>query len=148
MKQQLKTRLRYGLIILLVVGLGLASRKFSAALPFFVANHAGDTLWAGMIYFGIRFLLPHKSLKFAAAFSLLFCLFIEISQLYQADWINAIRQTTLGALVLGKGFLWIDLLRYLSGIVVSFALDKYYLSSSKSAPGADPREVSGIRPRV
>ena len=34
---------------------------------------------------------------------------VEESQLYHASWIDSIRGTTLGALVLGHGFLWSDL---------------------------------------
>lgn len=53
----------------------------------------------------------------------LFSFFIEFSQLYQADWINQIRATTLGGLVLGYGFLYADLVSYSIGISAAFALD-------------------------
>jgi Protein of unknown function (DUF2809) len=41
---------------------------------------------------------------------------VEVSQLYHAPWIDGIRSTTLGGLVLGFGFLWSDLVCYLVGI--------------------------------
>ena len=41
---------------------------------------------------------------------------VEFSQLYQAGWINAVRETHLGALVLGRGFLWSDLACYTAGV--------------------------------
>lgn len=50
------------------------------------------------------------------ALALAFSFCIEISQLYQAHWINAIRQTRLGGLVLGHGFLWGDLVSYTLGV--------------------------------
>ena len=56
--------------------------------------------WAAMVYFGIVFLFPSVRLLRKALAALLFSYCIEISQLYQAGWINAIRGTTLGALVL------------------------------------------------
>ena len=49
----------------------------------------------------------------AAGFSLM----IELSQLYHAPWIDAIRRTRLGGLVLGYGFLWSDLACYAVGVV-------------------------------
>ena len=41
---------------------------------------------------------------------------VEASQLYQADWINAVRDTPIGALVLGRGFLRSDLVCYTAGV--------------------------------
>jgi hypothetical protein len=41
---------------------------------------------------------------------------VEVSQLYHAPWIDAIRQTRLGGWVLGFGFLWSDLACYAVGI--------------------------------
>ncbi|WP_309145332.1 ribosomal maturation YjgA family protein [Paenibacillus mendelii] len=55
----------------------------------------------------------------------LFCLFIECSQLYQAGWINDIRATVIGALILGKGFLAVDLVRYAAGIGAAYGLDRF-----------------------
>ena len=123
-------RLYYLLGILSSILLGLMSRKFGASLPAFLANHAGDALWGMMIYFGFRFLLP-KSLGLSAILGASFCFVIEFSQLYQAGWINAVRNTTIGALVLGKGFLWIDLVRYTIGIFLAFIIDWAIILSRK-----------------
>ncbi len=51
-----------------------------------------------------------------ASISLALAFLVEISQLYHAPWIDSIRQTTLGGLVLGFGFLWTDLVCYSVGI--------------------------------
>ncbi|MDO4536447.1 MAG: DUF2809 domain-containing protein, partial [Clostridium perfringens] len=45
------------------------------------------------------------------------------SQIYHAPWIDSIRNTTLGGLVLGFGFLWSDILCYTIGIAIGVALD-------------------------
>jgi len=55
--------------------------------------------------------------------SLAFSYCIEISQLYHDTWIDAIRGTTLGALVLGHGFLWSDIVAYTVGIVLCSLAD-------------------------
>jgi hypothetical protein len=48
---------------------------------------------------------------------------IELSQLYHARWIDQIRHTRAGGLVLGYGFLWTDLLCYVIGIAIGCALE-------------------------
>ena len=48
---------------------------------------------------------------------------VEVSQLYQADWINGIRRTLVGALVLGNSFVWSDLLCYMSGCFLAGLFD-------------------------
>lgn len=40
-------------------------------------------------------------------------------------WINAIRKTTIGALVLGHGFLWMDLISYFIGITIAVIIDRF-----------------------
>jgi hypothetical protein len=113
--------------VLITIILGLASRKFSDLLPVFLAENAGDMLWAMMVYFGFRFLLVRKTLLTAITLSLFFSYLIEFSQLYQADWINQLRGTVLGALILGKGYLTVDLIRYAAGIILAAVLDKVTL---------------------
>jgi hypothetical protein len=91
-----------------------------AGIPLFI----GDILWATMIYFGVRFLFIKKSIKFIVAASLLFCYGIEFSQLYQAQWINNIRHTVLGGLILGEVFLWGDMLSYTVGVGIGVLIEK------------------------
>jgi hypothetical protein len=58
-----------------------------------------------------------------AGLALLASYAVELSQLYQAPWINAIRGTTLGHLVLGSTFAWQDLVAYTFGVAAGFLLD-------------------------
>ena len=120
-------RIAYVITIIITIFLGLASRKWSLFLPPFVAQNAGDVLWAIMVYLGFRFLLIRKSTFIAILLSFLFSFSIEFSQLYQEDWINQIRGTTLGALIFGKGFLTEDLIRYTAGIIIAAVIDKVSL---------------------
>lgn len=122
-------RIVYVIAIVITVLLGLASRKYSHLLLLFVAQNSGDILWAMMVYFGFRFLLVSKSLYTAVFFSLAFSFGIECSQLYQENWINQIRGTSLGALILGKGFLFVDLIRYTAGIMIAVVLDRLFVCS-------------------
>jgi len=120
-------RLIYMIAVVITILLGLASRKFGYLLPLFLAHNAGDALWAMMVYFGLRFLLVRKNPLLVVSLSILFSFGIEFSQLYQAAWINQIRSTVLGALILGKGFLVADLIRYAAGIFIGGCLDKITL---------------------
>ncbi|RDY28260.1 DUF2809 domain-containing protein [Romboutsia weinsteinii] len=121
----MKKRAVYFIITLVVMVMGLLSRKFMFIFPKDIAPYVGDMIWAMMVYFGFRFLLPNFSLLKSFSMAIIFSFAIEISQLYQADWINAIRRTTLGGLVLGYGFLWEDILSYSIGIVFGVVIDKY-----------------------
>lgn len=113
-----RSRVIYGLMIVIVIGLGLASRSGSPLLPELVATYAGDILWALLVFLLLGFLIPSQQTAKIGAIALLFSFSIEVSQLYHAPWIDAIRQTRLGGLVLGYGFLWSDLLSYSIGIFI------------------------------
>ncbi|MDM5462779.1 MULTISPECIES: DUF2809 domain-containing protein [Bacillus cereus group] len=113
-----RNRLLYALFTIVVVILGLISRKFAFALPDLLNDYLGDALWALMIFTGFGFLFSKIETKKLAFISLIFCYGIEISQLYHETWIDSIRATTLGGLVLGYGFLWSDLVAYTIGVGV------------------------------
>jgi len=116
---------------LLTILIGLASRKYGNLLPEFLKDYSGDTLWAAMVYWGLRFLFPSSSLLKAAISALMLSYLIEISQLYQAEWANEIRSTTLGALIFGHGFLWTDILCYTVGILLAVLIDYYFATCKK-----------------
>ena len=102
---------------------GLGSRKLRNELPPFVAEYAGDTLWALMLFFLVSMLLAGRPIRVRATISLALAFMVEFSQLYHAPWIDSIRQTTLGGLVLGSGFLWTDLVCYSVGIAFGACLE-------------------------
>ncbi|AFQ12063.1 MULTISPECIES: ribosomal maturation YjgA family protein [Bacillus] len=125
-----RNRLLYAMFTILVIILGLSSRKFAFALPALLNDYLGDALWALMIFIGFGFLFPKIETKKLAFISLMFCYGIEVSQLYHAEWIDSIRATTLGGLVLGYGFLWSDLVAYTIGVGVGF-LFEFILTKNK-----------------
>ena len=118
-----RNRLLYGVMILIVIVLGLFSRKMAYAIPDFLNTYLGDALWALMIYILFGFIFRDMKIKTVALIGVSFCYFIELTQLYHANWIDIIRKTILGGLVLGYGFLWSDLLAYAIGIGVGVIID-------------------------
>ena len=118
-----KARIRYLALIFAIIIAGLLSREF-AIIPLWV----GDVLWAAMIFFMVRFFCIGSSIKGIAIISLIICYAIEFSQLYKAEWIDKIRHTLFGRLVLGDTFLWGDLLSYTigigTGILIEITLNK------------------------
>ena len=119
-----RNRIIYLFLTLLIMCLGLASRKYIDYLPSFLGKYAGDTLWATMVYLGLAFIFNKFTTKKITIISLLFSYGIEISQLYQGEWINKIRSTLIGALILGHGFLFSDLICYTIGIFLGIIIDK------------------------
>jgi hypothetical protein len=93
-------------------------------MPAFVHDYVGDVLYALMIFLGLGFLFPKFPTIKIAALALAFCFVIEISQLYHAPWIDAIRNMRFGGLVLGFGFLWSDLVCYFVGVSFGFLAER------------------------
>ena len=119
-------RLTYFIATLIVLVIGYLSRKNTEGGSF-MHDYVGDAIWAAMIYLGFRMVLVHYPLKKSLYVAFIFTYFIEITQLCQADWLNGLRHTWFGGLVLGFGFLWSDLLMYALGIVATFAIDWYVI---------------------
>jgi hypothetical protein len=88
-----------------------------------LAEYAGDTLWAMMLFWLVSTLIAGRPLMMRGAISLALTFLVELSQLYHAPWIDSIRQTTLGGLVLGFGFLWTDLVCYTLGVAIGASLE-------------------------
>ncbi len=118
-----RNRITYLILIFASILSGLLSRRFSAHIPDFINSFLGDSIWAIMIFLGFCFILKTCNSLKTGLIGLIFCYLIEISQLYHAQWIDSIRHTTLGGLVLGFGFLWSDIAAYTLGIGVAVGLE-------------------------
>jgi hypothetical protein len=120
-----RNRLAYGGALLVVIVLGLLSRSLGEHLPKFIADNAGDALWTVAVYLTLAIVLPRcPALRLGiAAFGI--SLAVELSQLIQVAWLNALRQTLPGRLLLGAGFLWIDLVRYGVGALAAAVIDPF-----------------------
>lgn len=118
-----RSRWRYAFAAAATIVTGLASRAYAAHLPWWLAKNAGDALYATMVFFGFGFLAPRAKTSMVALAATTFCVAIEVMQLYQAPWINAVRATTPGRLVLGQGFHAFDLGCYVIGVALGVGLE-------------------------
>ncbi|MDG2222410.1 MAG: DUF2809 domain-containing protein [Rubripirellula sp.] len=127
-------RVTFVALALIAIPLGLASRQDGAPLPRVVAEHAGDAIWAAFVYCGISICSPNAKVILRVALTLAFAFSIEFSQLYHAPWLDSIRETTLGGLVLGEQFIWIDLLRYMVGAILCGSAEAAFIKRTRQPP--------------
>jgi len=118
-----RSRSLYAFLVLAVIAAGLASRRYPFLLPAQLGKYPGDALWALMVMLLYGFVKPGWPVARTAGAALVTSFAVEFSQLYQADWINAVRHTTPGHLVLGSGFHALDLLAYGVGVAVGAAAE-------------------------
>lgn len=103
-----RSRTKLAAQVAALVALGLGSRW--PHLPEFCILYVGDVLWGALFFTLAAWLAPR-----ATALRLCCCATatveaIELGQLYQAPWVQEIRATALGGLLLGHSFSWSDLL--------------------------------------
>jgi hypothetical protein len=110
------------LLTIITIALGLASRRLPD-LPRVVSAYAGDVLWATMVFWIAAFVRPAAPTARLAAAALAIAAAVEVSQLYHAPWLDAVRATRPGALALGQGFLWSDLACYAAGVGAAALID-------------------------
>ena len=127
-----RARIPYLALALLTIALGLWVHR--GGIPDAVARDVmGDALWAMMMAWGFGVLLPTRRVLPRSAAALGVCVAVEVSQLVHTPTLDAIRQTTLGALVLGSGFDARDLLAYALGVGVA-ALLEYAVVARRARP--------------
>ncbi len=112
----IRARLCFAVAAVATIALGLATRLAPGRFPEAIALYGGDVLWASTASLIAGILLPGMPTAWRSAGAFTFAVAIECSQLYHAPWIDSIRATTPGALVLGSGFLWSDIACYAAGV--------------------------------
>ena len=85
-----------------------------------------------LFFFFFRWFFINKSLKTVALYTYLFAALIEVSELYHAPWIDDIRRTFLGRMILGFGFLWSDLVCYAIGVLLGWLIATFVEAKSSN----------------
>ncbi len=110
------------LVFLTAAIIGIGSRKWDDRLPGFLAAYTGDAMWALAFFALFRGLSPRLRLGRVVALTAGFSLLIELSQLWHPAWLDRIRATLPGGLLLGFGFRWSDLVCYAAGCVIGLLI--------------------------
>ncbi len=118
-----RNRLLYACCLGSVIAIGFLWRSSLFSLPANLSKYGGDGLWSLMVFFGFGLLFPHLSTRTTAALALMFSFLVETSQLYHSPWIDEIRSTRLGGLVLGSVFNWPDFGAYIAGVLIGVTLE-------------------------
>jgi hypothetical protein len=109
---------------------GLLVHRFGAGLGRAVQDVAGDALWGMMIAWGIGAMWPQVGMALRAMLAYAVCAAVEVSQLIHVPWLDAVRATRLGHLVLGSDFDGRDLLAYAIGVLGAVGLERLLRNSS------------------
>jgi hypothetical protein len=120
-----RQRIVYAIVVIATIFTGLLVRIKSVWFPNVVNLYLGDILYAFMMFYIVSFIVPRKSDISRALITLFACFFVEFSQLYHSAWIDSIRTTLPGKLVLGSGFLWSDLAAYTVGIMLAYLMGNF-----------------------
>jgi len=115
----LYSRIKYVAALAFIVILGLASRKFHL-FPAVLGKYPGDALWAIMVFYLVLCFKPSFQIKKAASFAFLISALDEFSQIYHSPALDHFRSTTIGHLILGSQFSWMDIIAYLIGILIVY----------------------------
>lgn len=121
-----RSRLGLAILNLLVIAIGLASRRGYIPFPAALGNYPGDALWAWVVLLCVAWLRPAMALAKLVTWSLAIAFAIEFLQLYQAPWMQALRANKLAYLVLGNSFDPLDLAAYVVGIGLGAVVDRVW----------------------
>ena len=116
---------RTGFLVLAcaTIAVGLVVHLRGAALGPVARDVLGDALWAMMIAWWAGALAPQARLAVRSTAAYAVCAAVEVSQLYHAPALDAVRATMVGHLVLGSGFDPRDLLAYGAGVAFAALLE-------------------------
>ena len=113
-----RNRFLYAILIALVIGVGLLWRSPLLSISGITWKYGGDALWALAVFLGVGFCFRRASTLLNALIAVCFAWSIECFQLYHAPWIESLRATLFGRLILGSTFNSPDLLAYAIGIAL------------------------------
>jgi hypothetical protein len=114
----------YVTLALATIAVGLLVHWRGDALAPALRDFTGDALWAAMIVWWVSALAPHRGLPWRGAAALAVCAAVEFGQRVHTPWLDQLRRTTLGHLVLGSDFDPRDLLAYACGVLAAVLLDR------------------------
>lgn len=130
-----RPRWRIALAAALTVPLGLLTRA-GLPLPALIRTYGGDTLYATLVCFLVALFWRQAAAWRLALLAFGLSVAVELSQLIDTPWLESLRATLFGRLVLGAGFLWSDLVCYAGGALLGWGL-LLLITPRAAPPGGD-----------
>ena len=115
------------LVALATVVCGLLVRFAPLGLPWFVVKYGGSTLWAVMIYWVLVIARPKTRPLLLTWVAGGIALLVELQRLYHAAWLDALRGSLPGILLLGRFFSVWDIVAYWLAIAAVALLDGFVI---------------------
>jgi len=131
-------------VLAATVALGLLSRR--VALPGLLAEYTGDALYATAAWFAFALAGPAQGVRRLGLLALGFAATVEFAQLLSWPWLQALRSTPAGALVLGQAFQVADLFAHVAGVLLACVADVTFLVRSilpSTRPDRLPHQSTG-----
>lgn len=113
-------RLKATLLIPVVIGFGLGCKVYSGPFADFVRDFGPASAAYVVLLMLIMFLITpgEKRIPHIAMAAFLITCGVEGTQLWSAEWLQALRETLIGRLVLGTTFNLLDFPAYVAGTVI------------------------------
>ena len=118
----LKRKIIFLLLFVFCIWLALATRHHHEWFLPLIVKYGGDTIWAAAFLFLLRIFFTTIKLWKLSIIAYSLGVLDELSQLSHTPILVTIRETTIGKLMLGQGFVWSDLLCYAVGILMAAAI--------------------------
>ena len=117
-----RRRVRYLVLAIATIAVGLMVHLGGSFLPPAFRDVLGDVLWAMMIVWWMGVAAPRLRLRTRGLAALAVCVAVETSQGYHTPFLDTLRRTLPGHLVLGSGYDPRDFLAYAAGVVLAVVL--------------------------
>lgn len=118
-----RARIAGSVMMIAAAAFGLASRQPPLQTWPIIGPWGGDAAWTMAACGGLRVLRPGWSPLRVAFAGYALSVAVEVSQLLDLWPLDDLRRTRIGALLLGRGFLWSDLLAYAGGAACHLIID-------------------------
>lgn len=132
----IRSRVARLLGIIFIIALGLGSRRFTL-FPASFGKYPGNVLWALLVLVGLGFIFVTSHPAKLALVALLISYAVEFGKFYHGAWLEALRNSVLGHLVLGYAFSAANLLCYTIGVVLGFVIDVWSAHIHRTRPGSE-----------
>ena len=116
------------ILAILIVPVGLASKVYQGPLKGWVYDYSGDILYETFWILLVGFIWPQVSPAKVASAVFAITSAIEVLQLWKPPFLQAIRATLAGQLLLGTTFVWWDFFHYFAGCALTWIGLRYLKS--------------------